>query len=199
MKYAPAFVALFSAAAFAADPAPPLEVNGVSLGATVAQLRQAIPQFKCYGATCTFDPVDAATALCGEASAEQPVLECYGRIGSEYAFGPVHGAKYSAYLRDGRVGEFRVTFPVARADEVVLDMTEKYGKPSADRQIEAQSRLGEKFSNRTVTWSRSDGTISVERRAVDLDTGSATFVAGWYAQATANGKEIAAQSGGKGL
>ncbi len=199
MKYAPTWLALISAAAFAADPAPPLEVNGISLGAIVGQLRQAIPQFKCYGATCTFDPVDAAIARCGEASADQPVLECYGRIGSEYAFGPVHGAKYSAYLSDGRIGEIRVTFPVARADEVVLYMTEKYGKPSADRKIEAQSRLGEKFSNRIVTWNRPDGTISVERRAVDLDTGSATFVASWYAQATANGKEIAAQSGSKGL
>jgi hypothetical protein len=199
LKSAFAFFALFSSAAIAAGPAQPLEVNGVSLGATLAQLKQAIPQFKCYGATCTFDPVDAATAQCGEASADQSVLACYGRIGSEYAFGAVHGAKYSAYLKDGRVGEFRVTFPVARADEVVLDITEKYGKPSNDRQVEAQSQLGEKFSNRTVTWSRPDGTINVERRAVDLDTGSATFVAGWYAQSTGNGKEIAVQSGAKGL
>ena len=199
MKFTGTVLAFFAATSIAAVPAPPLEVHGVLLGATVQQLQQAIPQFKCYGATCTFDPVDAATAQCGEASAEQPVLECYGRIGSEYAFGPAHGAKYSAFLKDGRVGEIRVTFPVARADEVVIDMTEKYGKPSNDRQLESLSRLGEKFSNRTVTWSRPDGTISVERRAVDLDTGSATFVAGWYAQATANSKELAAQSGGKGL
>jgi hypothetical protein len=199
LKIAVTVGAFFAASAIAAEPVPPLEVHGVLLGATVQQHQQAIPQFKCYGATCTFDPIDAAIVQCGEASTDQPVLECYGRIGSEYAFGPVHGAKYSAFLKDGRVGEIRVTFPVARADEVVVDMTEKFGKPASDRQIESQSRLGEKFSNRTVTWSRSDGTISVERRAVDIDTGSATFVAPWYAQATANGREIAAESGAKGL
>jgi hypothetical protein len=198
LNYVIAILALLSTAAIAADP-PPLEVHGVVLGATAKQLQQVIPQFKCYGATCAFDPRDAAQAQCGDATADQPVLDCYGRIGTEYAFGPVHGAQYSAYLRDGRVGEIRVTFPVARADEVVADMMAKYGKPSDDRQSESVTQLGEKFNNRTVTWSRSDGTISVERRAVDLDTGSATFVATWYAQATAKGKEIAGQSGAKGL
>ena len=73
------------ASGLAAAQAPPIAVQGVPLGSTVEQLQQAIPQFKCYGATCTFDPVDAAIARCGEASADQPVLECYGRIGSEYA------------------------------------------------------------------------------------------------------------------
>jgi hypothetical protein len=189
----------FAAMSIAAAQVPPLEVQGVELGATVQQLQKAIPQFKCYGATCAFDPTDAATAQCGEATADQPVLDCYGRIGSEYAFGSIHGAKYSAFLRDGRVGELRVTFPVARADDVVIDMTQKYGKPTDDRQSESLSRLGEKFNNRVVTWSRSDGTIRVERRALDVDTGSATFVARWYAEATAHGKEIAGQSGAKGL
>jgi len=197
LKIAAIAFAFFAASAIAAAPAP-LEVKGVPRGATVEQLRQTIPQFKCYGATCTFDPMDAAVARCGEVRADQGVLECYGRLGSEYAFGPVHGAKYSAFLKNGRVGEIRVTFPVAHADEVVIAMTEIYGKPADDRQLESQSRLGEKFGNRVVTWSRPDGTITVERRSLDVDTGSATFIAAWYAQATANGKEIAAKSDVKG-
>jgi hypothetical protein len=199
LKLATIFCVLFATSALAATPAPPLEVKGVQLGATMEQLRGAIPQVKCYGATCTFDPVDVAAARCGEASAEQSVLDCYGRIGTDYAFGQVHGAKYSAYVKDGRVGEIRVTFTVARADEVVTAMTEKYGKPTDDRQFESQTRLGEKFGNRAVTWSRPDGTLTVERRAIDVDTGSAIFVAEWYAKATALGKEIATKSGATGL
>ena len=195
-------IALVSAvliSAAAAQPTGPIAVQGVPLGATLEQLQQAIPQFKCYGATCTFDPLDAAAAQCGEASADQSVLACYGRSGAEYALGPVHGAKYSAFLKGGRVGEIRVTFPAARADEVVAAMTEKYGKPTDDRQFESQSRLGEKFGNRAVTWNRPDGVIAVERRSIDVDTGSATFIAPWYAQATGNGKELAAQHDSKGL
>jgi hypothetical protein len=196
LKIAALALALLAASSITAVSAP-LEVKGVPLGATVEQLQQAIPLFKCYGATCTFDPVDAALARCGEARVDQAVLECYGRTGSEYAFGPVHGAKYSAFLKDRRVGEIRVTFPVAHSDEVVIAMIEEYGKPTDDRQVESQSRLGEKFSNRVVTWSRPDGTLTVERRSVDVDTGSATFVATWYAQATANAREIGGQSDAK--
>jgi hypothetical protein len=187
------------ASGLAAAQTPPIAVQGVPLGATVEQLLQAIPQFKCYGATCTFDPLDAATSQCGEATADQSVLSCYGRSGANYAFGPVHGAQYSAYLKGGRIGEFRVTFPVARADEVVAAMTEMYGKPTDDRQFESQSRLGEKFGNRAVTWTRPDGVIAVERRAVDVDTGSATFIATWYAQTTGKGKELAGEHDAKGL
>ena len=198
LKIAVAAYASFATCSVAATLEPPLEVKGVPLGATVQQLQQAIPQFKCYLATCTFDPMDATISRCGEASADQAVLDCYGRSGSEYAFGAVHGAQYSAFLKEGRVGKFRVTFPIARADEVVLALTQEFGKPTDDRQFEAVSRLGEAFSNRAVTWRRSDGTITVERRAIDVDTGSATFVATWYAQATANAKEIAGQSDTKG-
>jgi hypothetical protein len=190
--------AFFATSAFAAAPTPQLEVKGVPLGATVEQLQQAIPLFKCNGATCIFDPIDAATAQCGSVSSEPAVLQCYGSSGSEYAFGPAHGAKYTARLKDGRVGEFRVTFPTARADEVVIALTEKYGAPSGDRQFETQNRLGARFVNRAVTWHRADGEITVERRSVDVDTGLATFIADWYALATANDKEIGATSDAKG-
>jgi len=199
LKYAGFASAFVVASALAAAPVPPIAIQGVPLGATVEQLQRAIPQFKCYGATCTFDPMDAAVAQCGEASADQSVLGCYGRSGAEYAFGPVHGAQYSAYLKGGRVGEFRITFPVARADEVVAAMTEMYGKPTNDRQFQSQSRLGEKFDNRAVTWDRPDGVIAVERRSVDVDTGSATFIATWYAETTGKGKELAAEHDTKGL
>jgi hypothetical protein len=199
VKIAAIACAFFAASAIAAAPTPPLEVKGVPLGATVEQLQQAIPLFKCHGATCIFDPIDAASAQCGPASSEPAVLDCYGRSGSEYAFGPARGAKYSAYLKDGRIGEFRVTFPTARADEVVIALTEKYGTPSDDRRFETQNRLGARFGNRAVTWRRADGEITVERRSVDVDTGLATFIAAWYALATANDKEIAAKSDAKGL
>jgi hypothetical protein len=199
LKIAGVACAFFTVAAIAAPPAPPLEVIGVLLGDTLAELQQVIPQFKCYGATCTFDPIDAAEARCGDASADPGVLDCYGKSGSEYAFASVHGAKYSAFLKDGRVGEIRVTFPAARADEVVIAITEKYGRAANDRQFESQTLLGEKVGNRAVTWSRPDGTITVERRAADVDTGSATFVAPWYAQATGKGKEIAAKFGAQGF
>ena len=190
--------AFFATSALAAAPVP-LEVQGVPLGATVAQLQQAIPLFKCYGATCTFDPQDAAQAQCGRVSVDPAVLDCYARSGSRYAFGPVRGAKYSAFLKDGRVGELRVTFPVAHADEVVIAMTEKYGKPADDRQFESQTRLGERYGDRVVAWNLPDGSITVERRSVDVDTGSATFIATWYAKATANSKEIAVKSDPAGL
>lgn len=190
MKLSAISFALFVAPALAATSAPPLEVQGVPLGASVEQLQQAIPLFRCYGATCTFDPAEAASARCGPLSSDPAVLGCYGRSGSDYAFASVHGAEYVAYLRAGRVGEFRVTFPTAHADEVVSALQQKYGPPSDEREFEAQNQLGARFVNRVVTWRRADGEISVERRAVDVDTGLATFIADWYARATANDTEI---------
>jgi hypothetical protein len=180
--------------AIAAAQTPPLEVNGVPLGVTAAQLQQAIPLFKCHAATCSFDPVDAAMTQCGPVGSDYAVLECYARVGREYAFGPAHGAKYTAYLKDGRVGEFRVTFPTASADEVVTALTEKYGAPSSDRQFETQNRLGARFVGRTVRWRSTGGEITVERRSVDVDTGLATLIATWYAMATAKDQELAGKS-----
>ncbi len=186
--------AFLSAAAMAASPTPPLEVLGVALGDSVEKLQHVIPLFKCYGATCSFDPIDAANVECGPLSSNPTVLDCYTGTGSEYAFGPAHGAKYIAYLKDGRVGEFRITFPTARSDEVVSALTKEYGSPSDDREVDTQNRLGLQFRNRTVSWRRSDGEITVERRAVDVDTGLATFVASWYSRATANDQEIGGKS-----
>lgn len=85
--------AMFTAWAFAQTPMPPLEVRGIPLGATLEQLRQKIPLFRCYGATCTFDPADAAAGQCGLVSADPAVLACYADVGSENAFGPAHGAQ----------------------------------------------------------------------------------------------------------
>ncbi len=198
MKIPLSACAFFSAAAIAASPTPPLEVLGVALGASAERLQQVIPLFKCYGATCSFDPIDAANAQCGPVSSNPTVLECYTSAGTEYAFGPARGAKYTAYLQDGRVGEFRITFPTARADEVVSALTKEYGSPSDDREVETQNRLGLKFRNRIVTWRQSDSEITVERRAVDVDTGSATFVAAWYSRATATDQEIGGKSDASG-
>ena len=194
MKIPLSACAFFSAAAVAASPAPPLEVLGVALGASAERLQQVIPLFKCYGATCSFDPIDAADAQCGPVNSNPTVLDCYTSAGTEYAFGPARGAKYTAYLKDGHVGEFRITFPTAHADEVVTALTEEYGSPADDREVETQNRLGLKYLNRTVTWRRSDSEITVERRAIDVDTGLATFVAAWYRRATATDQEIGGKS-----
>lgn len=198
MRLAPIACAFLSASALAVSPPPQLEVLGVALGASAEKLHQAVPQFKCYGATCTFDPIDAANAQCGPASSDPGVLNCYTNVGSEYAFGTARGVKYTVYLKDGRVGEFRVTFPTASADEVVSAMKEKYGPPSDDREFEAQNRLGLKFRNRAVAWWRADGEIAVERRSIDVDTGLATFVAAWYSRGAADDREIAGKSDATG-
>jgi hypothetical protein len=184
----------FSTVALAASPTHPLEVLGVPLGASAETLHQLIPLIKCYGATCSFDPIDAAIAQCGPMSSNPGVLDCYAQAGSEYAFGPARGAKYTAYLKDGRVGEFRITFPIASADEVVSALREEYGAPSDDREFDAQNRLGLKFHNRAVAWRRADGEITVERRSVDVDTGLATFAATWYSRGTVDAQEIAGKS-----
>ena len=194
MKIALIACACLSVSRIAAAQAPPLEVQGVALGASAEQLQQTIPQFRCYGATCSFDPSDAATAQCGPVSSDPSVLACYAQAGSQYAFASAHGARYAAYLHEGRVGEFRVTFPMASADTVASTLQEKYGPPSLDREFDAKNRLGASFVNRVVTWRRADGEITVERRALDVDTGLATFIAAWYAQATAGNKAIAEKS-----
>jgi len=197
VKIPPITCIWIAASAIAAAPTPPLEVQGVPLGATVEQLQQANPLFRCYGATCTFYPAEAASAQCGTVSSEPAVLGCYARVGSEYAFASVHGAEYVAYLKGGRVGEFRVMFPTAHADEVVAALEEQYGAPSDDREFETQNQLGARFVNRVVTWRRAEGEIKVERRAVDVDTGLATFIADWYARATAIDKEVGAKPDAK--
>lgn len=198
VKISSLMCALFAASAIAGSQTPRLEVQGVPLGATVEELQQAIPLFRCYGATCTFDPAEAASARCGPVSSDPAVLGCYGSAGSKYAFASVHGAEYTAYLNGGRVGEFRVTFPTAHADEVVSALEEKYGTPSDAREVETENQLGARFVNRVVSWHRADGEITVERRAADVDTGLATLIADWYARATANDKAIELKPDAKG-
>lgn len=194
MKTVPKVFAFFSASALAASPTPPVEVLGVALGANVEKLHQVIPQFKCYGATCTFYPSDAANAQCGPVSSNPGVLDCYAQAGSQYAFGSARGAEYTAYLEDGRVGEFRVTFPMASADEVVSAMKEQYGPPSDDREFDAQNRLGLRYRNRVVVWRLTDAEITVERRSIDVDTGLATLAATWYSRGTADEQKIGGKS-----
>lgn len=83
MKGSLVAAALLAGSAGAALAALPLEVLGVPLGAVAQQLQQTIPLFRCHTATCTFDPVNAASGQCEPVSSDPPVLDCYAQSGSK--------------------------------------------------------------------------------------------------------------------
>ena len=190
----------FSAIALAQQ--PPLEVKGVILGATKAEMLQKMPGASCYSeATCTWRTDDIARQRCGQIGfpASQAQLDCHVQLGAELAFGPARAAQFYVRLLHERVGEIAVRFRQEKLAEVIIALSEKYGPPGQDVTSEVQNRLGAKFANRIATWVMPDGRIQAEQRGLDTDTAQVLFTAEWYRDAKVKEMETKAKASAKGL
>ena len=73
-------------------------------------------------------------------------------------------------LNNGAIAQVSIWFPTLEFFGIVAAFSEKYGKPTADKQSVVKNRMGAEFDNRTVEWIRSDGSLKLEQRGPDIET-----------------------------
>ena len=165
-----AVVSMYSAVAVAQS--PPLEVKGVPLGASMAELQAKIPGFTCAGSKCQFSLDSYTRSECGPFSTSASYNECYHRAVAATDFGPAHVLSYTAEFRDNKLGRMSLSVGQIFIDRIVIALTEKYGTPTSDIVKPIQNRAGATFGNRVAIWERPDGSIKVEQRNASIDYGA---------------------------
>jgi hypothetical protein len=139
---------------------PPMDVRGVPLGASVAELQSKIPGFECVRTECSF----SVRAYTGKQCRNSGDLECLRKVWSTTDFGTVHVRYYLAEFRDDKLGRIVARVDQEDLDELVIGLTKKYGAPTSDSVKQVQNPAGATLENRMVTWERPDGSIKVQQR-----------------------------------
>lgn len=127
----------------------PLEIKGVPFGATPAELMVKIPGTKCSGNECLFS----------------------GSYAERISFGPATTRWIMFYLSDGKLANAQVGISAIDHFPVVIALTEKYGKPTSEKSVPVQNRMGAKFDNHVATWNLPDGVIEAKERNGTVDSG----------------------------
>ena len=82
-------------------------------------------------------------------------------------------------------------------DDVIADLTVKYGPPTRKDTEEVHTRADAKFKNTIIYWKRSGATIRVSKYAVGLDTASYSLSADNYWPEVARRRAARAKAAGK--
>lgn len=135
---------------------PPIELKGVPLGATQAELTEKIHGFSCSSTRCFYL----------QSSASSP---------EAYRFGSVTPVGYAVELVDDRVAYISVLIQESAYGEALAALKEKYGRPTTERVEKKSNAMGATFESRIATWSRKDGQIKIEQRGSTVDRGSVTM------------------------
>lgn len=176
---------------------PPFEVKGVPLGATMAALKAALPQFECDGSTCTLDIRPDRAFDCIRRG--QDATDCWKRYGEPVKFGDVTPKYFLALFRDDALGKVIIKINETDVRGTVRALTEKYGAPTKDGVEQVKNRMGAAFENRVVMWLRRDGRLVVEQRTGKLDEGSVVFSSKSYDDADLAEQAAKAKAAAKGL
>lgn len=171
MKRTTLFTALLIASATACAQAP-LEFKGVPLGATEGQLLEKYPIFHCrdtekIGRVCSVT-TKYYNAQCKMHAKIEPACSKSGEELLE--MGGTRPATYQVIIRNGVVAQVVIWFPSLDFSGIAAAFSEKYGKPTADKESIVKNRMGAEFDNRIVDWTRNDGGIKLEKRATDIET-----------------------------
>jgi hypothetical protein len=147
----------------AAGPAP-LEVTGVPMGVSMAELKSKIPGFQCTASSCTLTVSEHIAKACGGVADSA----CAAKERDKFRFGTVQALYYEAEFRDDRLGKMFVR--VGRVeDDAVAQLTDRYGKPSHDVSTPFLSKTGPGFTNRTLTWLLPDGKLFIKQPYGSID------------------------------
>jgi hypothetical protein len=188
-------IALIATATNIGAQGPPLEIKGVPIGASMDELQAKIPGFTCAASGCILLVSSYVSKQCGSGASSNCLLKAWEPL----KFGPAFPKYYRAEFKDGKLARVSVTIDQGLAGQVIIALTEKYGKPSTDDVKSIQNRAGATFDNRVATWVRDDGEIKVEQRSGSINDGDVTISAKGYNEAAT--KEIVdkAKASAKGL
>ncbi len=137
----------------------PLEFKGVPFGATEEQMRQSIPNLWMW--ECSDDTVPARR-ICRFAGFTYANVETLGS---------------TAYFDDNKLSMVGVTIPSAGFDDVVLALSDKYGKPRSVKRSKIQNRMGASFDQLETEWAPNKETIILARRYVGTVESSSILLA----------------------
>jgi hypothetical protein len=170
------FVALCASAASAQT--PPLELKGIQIGEPLSKVKDVFPGASCGETYCWVRTESEISKRCALTD-----TKCRSDASKDLMFGPVYAREYWFYPRDGNIGRIKAIFGAPQTAKLILALQEKYGPPTSDAVETVTNRMGAKFDNRIVNWTRTDGTINVTQRGYDVEFGTAVIEAAGYSQA----------------
>lgn len=142
-----------------ADQTVPDSYRGVPFGASEARAREIIKFESCEATPAYFGLLaKLATRMCV----------------SSFLVGTVKVQDFFHFRKDALV-TVHMTFRSNDFENLRGVFIEKYGKPTRDQREILQNRFGAKFENETLTWAGPNVTVTLNRFASDLESGSAFF------------------------
>jgi hypothetical protein len=144
-----------------------IEIKGVALGASEAEVKQRFPWAECEDNKHP-DTVPRGDRNCLARSYDY-ILD-KGKEKWESTFGGAY-VKYFAFdFYAGKLHRVTIGLHPNWFDDVIETLTTKYGKPKDVSKSTMQNRMGATFINQIYTWRFGDDTIHAQRYGRDLDS-----------------------------
>jgi hypothetical protein len=189
------------------------EIKGITTGISEASLLEKYPHFTCDLTTLGMPPQKDAcflfvstaeteeckTFLISESKRTPEQKECVSGVKKKYSFGDAPVGAYEVRFKEGKLGLASFSFGVAFYESVKAALTEKYGKPTEDKNETTQNRMGAEFDNNTCVWKIGNDTIEIKKRSAKIDTSSVRLFSDWFRDATANQIKENAKENAKNL
>lgn len=141
-----------------------IDFRGVPMGASEAQLKEAIPFLEC-------EEMKSNTVL-ADRTCRAWFRDGNGPDSAKFAGA---NADYSAFFYDGKLGRLSATFDKSKYEGALAALTEKMGKPTKVEAKEFQTGMGLKGSGAVVTWDRPDSMVEISQFARDIKTSRVTY------------------------
>lgn len=133
-----------------------MELKGLRLGTTE---REAVERFASI--QCRDSETSHADRICLVAATSTPELMTLAEQPVRY---------WSLSFKGERLALITANLPTDHYDAIAEALEAKYGKPTARREPPLTNRMGARFANTTVEWSRGDERLTAERYGGDVDS-----------------------------
>ncbi|HYA37689.1 MAG TPA: hypothetical protein VEI74_05400 [Candidatus Methylomirabilis sp.] len=200
----PAIVVLLLFAASSAYADDSLELKGLKIGSTADELRTKYPELVCSDPKQEAKrPLNKKLKEFWERKQTEADLFCETTINDRNpptALSVVAGHRINAidfhFIADRLMYGYASLDSMA-FDDLIADLTIKYGPPTRKDTEAVHARTGAKFTNKIFYWKRAGATIQVSKYAVGLDTASYSLCADDYWPEVARRRAAQAKATGK--
>lgn len=166
--------------------AAPIELKGITPGASIASVRTTYPGFACK-------EQGPGAGECHYVHSVDGGIEALNTLGG--ANTRVWGVRYA----NDRIGAINVLLRSKDFDQVAAAFVEKYGKPTKRQTSKIQNRMGASFEQVELVWSIKSEVLSVVRFAGDLETMAVNLAGKEYVEREMSRHKTDAKKGAKDL
>ncbi len=158
------FATFYCNATMAAQPEK-LKIKGIMPGMTIEQIEEVVPGF---AEKCAILRATKADEICTYRAATNRMFEPAHLIPIE-TFADITPISWSFFGSEGVVKSLSVALSTNNFLSVADALSAKYGKPKITN-LPVHNKMGAKFENTKLSWTRGTQTLFLERYGLDLET-----------------------------